>query len=519
MKAAFTHQEIPAILTQIAQFCSARFPEEGKGAYLVGGFLRDSLLKGEIADFTDSSGPHDVDVVLPWSDRSVAEVGHEMARCLGGVCQPHNLARGVYQVIVQPPAGSESEALVVDLVGYLGTIEEDMERRDFTVNAMALPLDHPCLRNDDPDDWPIPAAEWADDLVDPFGGRQDTLRKQLRTVNDDVFRYDPGRLLRGPRLAGKLKFMVAPETARQIRRDAPRLASVAPERVRNEFMAILAEDGARGQLEVLDRLDLLCRIIPELELTKGVEQPKAHHYWDVWNHNLHTVEYAELITRGHQNSAIYSLAPWNAEAAAYFAEEVGDGFSRRTVLKLAGLLHDIAKPQTKAPDQTGRIRFLGHSELGAEMVTERLSQLRYSARTVAMVAKMVEHHLRPAQLRQGDEKPTRRAMHRYYRDVDDVAVDTIYLAMADYLGAKGPEVVADRWASHARMLADLLQAGREQAPAKGIQRLVNGHDLMQHLGLAPGPQIGRLLERIDEARATGEISTKEEALALAETLN
>ena len=282
-------------------------------------------------------------------------------------------------------------------------------------------------------------------------------------------------------------------------------------------MAILAQDGARAHLEVLDRLDLLCLIIPELELTRGVDQPSAH-YWDVWNHNLHTVEYAELITRGHQNSAIYSLAPWNAEAEAYFAEEVGDGFSRRTVLKLAGLLHDIAKPQTKAPDKTGRIRFLGHSELGAEMVTERLTQLRFSARIVGMVARMVEHHLRPSQLRHGDEDPTPRAMHRYYRDVGDVAVDTIYLAMADYLAAKGPEVVADRWANHARMLGDLLQAGREKAPAKGPQRLLTGHDLMQHLDLPPGPHIGRLLAQIDEARAAGEIATPEEALALAATL-
>ena len=516
-EAGLHHQELPTILTQIAQFFSARFPHRDEGAYLVGGFLRDSLLNGEIAEFTADSGPHDLDIAVPPAVPSVEELGVDLARCLGGACQPHNLARGVYQVIVPQGRDVPLGPLVVDLIRYQASIEEDMERRDFTVNAMALPLDHPCLLNSDSDDWPIPAVQWMEDLVDPFGGRQDVVRKHIKTVNDEVFLYDPGRLLRAPRLAGQLKFMLEPGTARQIRRDAPRLGSVAPERARDEFMAILGRDGARGQLEVLDRLDLLCRIIPELEFTKGVDQPRAH-YWDVWNHNLHTVEYAELITRGHQNSAIYSLAPWNPETEAYFAEEVGDGFSRRTVLKLAGLLHDIAKPQTKGPDKTGRIRFLGHSELGAEMVTERLAQLRYSARVVSMVARMVEHHLRPSQLRHGEEPPTPRAVHRYYRDVGDVAVDTVYLAMADYLAAKGPEVVADRWASHARMLADLLQAGREQAPAKGSQRLVNGHDLMQHLGLSPGPRLGRLLEQIDEARAAGEIATRDEALALAATL-
>ncbi|MDE2937509.1 MAG: HD domain-containing protein [Chloroflexota bacterium] len=482
----------------------------------MGGFLRDSLLRGEISDFAGLSGPHDMDIAVPPFVESVESLGHDLARHLGGVCQPHNLARDVYQVIVKS-AGPGPEPLVIDLVRYDCDIERDMERRDFTVNAMALPMDHPCLLDSDPDEWPIPAGLWASDLVDPFGGRSDVSRKRIRVVNDQVFRYDPGRLLRGVRLAGRLKFMLEPESARLIRRQAHLLESVAPERVRSEFMAILAQDGARAQLEVLDRLDLLCRIIPELELTKGVDQPSAH-YWDVWDHNLHTVEYAELITRGHQNSAIYSLAPWNAEVEAYFDEEVGDGFSRRTVLKLAGLLHDIAKPQTKGPDKTGRIRFLGHSELGAEMVTERLTQLRFSARIVAMVARMVEHHLRPSQLRHGDEQPTPRAVHRYYRDVGDVAVDTIYLAMADYLAAKGPEVVAERWANHARMLGDLLQAGREKAPARGPQRLLTGHDLMQHLDLPPGPRIGRLLAQIDEARAAGEIATREEALSLAATL-
>ncbi|MYC29716.1 MAG: HD domain-containing protein [Chloroflexi bacterium] len=469
-----------------------------------------------MTDGGGADGLRDMDIAVPPSVPSVERLGHELAGTLGGKCQPHNLARGVYQVILEPPDRS-GPPHAIDLVRYTSSIQENMEDRDFTCNALALALDHPCLVNSDPDDWPLPAAEWAGDLIDPLGGRRDIARKQLKAVNDRVFNYDPGRLLRGARLAGQLKFMIDPEAARQIRRDAPLLLQVAPERIRQELMTILAMDGARGQLEVLDRLDLLCRVIPELELTKGVDQPSAH-YWDVWNHNLHTVEYAELVTRGHQNSAIYSLAPWNSEVEAHFAQDAGDGFSRRTVLKLTGLLHDIAKPQTKGPDKTGRIRFLGHSELGAEMVTDRLTQLRFSSAVVSMVARMVLHHLRPSQLRHGQEMPTPRAVHRYYRELGDVAVDTIYLAMADYLAAKGPEIVADHWANHAKMLADLLEVGRIQAPAQGPLRLVNGHDLMQHLGLPPGRAIGRLLEQIDEARAAGEITTREQALSLAAQL-
>ena len=533
MKPAFTFQDIPAILTEIARFFSARFPlrpHREEAAFLVGGFLRDAMLAG-LSGSSPSSGDaaslHDLDIAVPVFDFEVQGVGQELAQRLGGVCVPHNLARGVFQVVVKSSPESGAGPLVVDLVGFTGSIEDDLARRDFTVNAMALPLNHPSLLHPDPNQdsnhW-LPADYsadyWTGAVIDPFGGREDLARKQIRAVSPDVFRYDPGRLLRGVRLTGQLKFRLEPETARQIRAAAPRLEQVAPERVRDEFMTILARDGARGQLEVLDRLDLLCRIIPELALTKGVDQPRAH-YWDVWNHLLHTVEYAEMVTRGHQNSAIYFLAPWTAESAEYFAQEVGDGYSRRTILKLAGLLHDIAKPQTKGPDATGRIRFLGHSELGAEMVETRLTQMRFSSRIVAMVARMVEHHLRPSQLRQGQEEPSRRAMYRYYRSVQDVAVDTVYLAMADYLAAKGPEISADHWANHARMLGRLLQAGSDMAgpsPAKGPERLLTGHDLMQYFDLPPGPQIGRLLEQIEEARAAGEIATREEALALAADL-
>ena len=509
------------ILTQLAQFFATRFPPPAPGrrrfweneAFLAGGFLRDALLYGTAAS------PHDLDVAVPVRGYDLLRLSEELADVLGGTCVPHSLAHGVYQVIL-PSEDAAGQRTVIDLAGFNAEddIEDDLATRDFTVNAMALSLNHPSLQQLRPDGGMPPASEWASDVVDPFGGLGDLARKQLRAINAGVFRRDPGRMLRGIRLAGQLKFRLEPETARQIRADAPGVAEVSPERTRNELLLILSRDGSRALLEILDRLDLLCRVIPELEATKGVDQPRAHHYWDVWNHLLHAVEYAELVTRGHQNSAIYSLAPWTAETADYFAQEVSDGHTRRTLLKLTALLHDIAKPQTKGPDDTGRIRFLGHSELGAEMATERLTQLRLSSRGVDTVARMITHHLRPSQLRQGRKSPTPRAVHRYYRDLGDVAVDTIYLAMADYLAAKGPEVVADQWANHARMLADLLQAEREQAPAQGPDRLVNGHDLMQCLNLPPGPRIGRLLEQIDEARAAGEIATRAEALELADQL-
>ena len=472
------------VLGQLARFFSAQQPS----AYLVGGYLRDSLL---------SLPSHDIDIAV---EGDAHALGRALALELGAVYVPLARAFNVARIALQPPAGGSWN---IDLAGFYGTIQEDLVRRDFTVNALALPLEH--WLDDD----------WRGSVIDPCSGRQDLTNRCIRAVTDHVFQDDPGRLVRAVRLAGRLHFRIEPETARLVRASAAAIQRVSPERVRDELLAILAGDGARSQLEVLDRLDLLCRIIPELEATKGVEQPRVH-YWDVWGHLIHSVETAELVTRGHQNSAIYSYVPWTPETQEYFQQEVSDGHTRRTMLKLTALLHDIAKPQTKTRDETGRTRFFGHSELGAEMAAERLTQLRISSRGIDMVSKMVEQHLRPAQMRQDQELPSHRAVYRYFRDLGEVAIDTLYLAMADYLAAKGPELVPENWANHARMMSYIFQTGTRQSQPERPHRLVTGHDLMEELGLEPGPQLGLLLEQINEAQASGEISNREEALALAQ---
>ena len=425
--------------------------------------------------------------------------GRDLALTLGGTYVPLAPVHGVARVVA---VTGENRRWTIDVKGYSGNIQDDLASRDFTIDAMALPLEN----------WGSPMP--GELVEDPFNGRQDLAGKRIRALNTQVFQHDPGRLLRAVRLAARLEFMLDPETARLVRAESHRISQVSGERVRDEFLALLRLDGAKGHLEVLDRLDLLCRIIPELALTKGVDQPKEH-YWDVWGHSLHAVETAELVTKGHQNSPIYTQVPWNAETDEYFSQEASDRHNRRTILKLAALFHDIAKPQTKKKDDTGRTRFLGHPELGATMAATRLGQMRVSSRGIAMVSKMVEQHLRPMHMMQGLEAPTRRAVYRYFRDVSDVAIDTLYLSLADHLAAKGPELSPEQWIDHARMVAHVLEARTPEPSPDGPGRVVTGNDLMEHFGLAPGPLIGGMLEKIDEARAAGEISSKGEALGMA----
>ena len=474
------------VTDRLASFFAARETD----AYLVGGLVRDRFL--------GRSPGRDIDLAVPGDAVALAR---DLATELGGSLAPLSVPRGMMRVVFEQ-GGPNDPDLTVDISGYSEDIRDDLARRDFSVNAMAVALPS----------WE--ADNFGDAVIDPFGGRADLARKTLRALQPDVFRDDPGRLLRAIRLAGELRLLIEPDTVRLLATDAHLLPRVAPERVRDEFMRILVPSGARARIETLDRLGMLEHVVPELMKAKGVEQPRMH-YWDVWGHSLHTVEAAEGVTGGHQNSPVFSCVPWTPESEAYFAETVSDGHTRRTVLKLAALFHDIAKPQTKTLEPDGRTRFFGHSEQGAIIAEERLRRLRLSSRGVSMVSRMVEHHLRPTGMSNDGEWPTDRAIYRYFRDVGDVALDTLYLCLADYLGAKGPELAHPDWLNHATMVSHVLQTGSQEPVSTSTPRLVTGHDLMSSLQLPPGPLIGSLLSSIEEARAAGEIETREQALELA----
>ena len=491
--------ESPVTHSAMLQRLNGFFAAQESGVVLVGGYLRDTLRSATPA--------RDVDIALPGDAQ---KIGRELAKFLGGTLVPLGAAFGAVRVVVpspdpESPEDEKGKDWTIDLSGYTGTVEEDLARRDFTIDAMALPFQ----------DWPaIDSPELAEKVMDPFNGRQDLAKKCIRAVNPHVFQDDPGRLLRTVHLAARLRFRFEPETVRMVTEAAPLISQVSGDRIRNEFLGILSMDGARGYLQVLDHLDLLCRVIPELADAKGVDQPKEH-YWDVWDHSLHAVEFAELVTKGHHNSPIYTQLPWPGGREEYFNQVISDGHNRRTVLKLAALLHDVAKPQTKHMDETGRTRFPGHPELGAAIAETRLTQLHMSARGVAAVCKMVEEHLRPATMQQGAELATARAVYRYFRDLGDVAIDTLFLWMADHLAAKGPELDTDAWSVHARMVAHILELGAQPEVAAQKERLVTGLDLMERFHLVPGPLIGNLLAQIEEAQAVGELATRDDAFVLA----
>ena len=472
-------------MTTIIRVLKEFFPSRSVQAFLVGGYLRDSL-EGRVSK--------DVDLAV---EGDSLDLGRELAHLLGGsfvlLDETHRIGR-----VVVP--GDRKGQTFIDLSPVLGSIEGDLARRDFTVDAMALPLEA------------AGTPGWQKRIIDPFGGMRDLSARLIHAVSENVFNEDPVRLLRAVRLAAELQFAIEARTTALIAQSSSMLWQVAAERVRDEFLSLLSLKEAKEHLHRLDELGLLCHIIPELEVARGVEQPKEH-YWDVFEHSIQTVGAVEKLTEGSDKDTVARMVQWNKELESYFDVTISDGHNRRTLLKLGALLHDVAKPQTKTVDKEGRTRFLGHSTLGASMAQARLRSLRLSTRGIRSICAMVEYHLRPSQMVQGAEMPTPRAVYRYFRDLEETAIGVLYLSLADYLAARGPLLNLEEWQHRAALVNHVLEEGvREKAPQRRV-RLVTGHDLMEVLGLEPGPHLGRLLDAVLEAQAAGEVNTRDEALA------
>ena len=490
-----------------------------KQGYIVGGFIRDWLLERKT---------NDIDIAVSGAAITIAR---EVAGEIGGkfvlLDDVNNIARVVVIEDEQPRGAPQNQDLRgaewhFDFSSFTGDIESDLARRDFTINAMALELSQFVTASTAPDMRPRKSANSLAEkrfplkLIDPFSGKKDLRDKIVRGVSEQIFEADAARLLRAVRLAAELDFTIEPNTESLIRRYSQAITEVSGERVREELLRLLTLPRAAYYLRYLDNLGLLLALIPELAESKGVEQPTVH-FWDVFEHSLQTVAAVEFLIREsdweYSNDDMLTTVPWSDMIDSHLSQEVSSGSSHKVLLKLAGLFHDIAKPMTKSIDDTGRARFLGHTKQGAAMTANILERLRFSNREIRLVESLVYHHLRPVQMA-NDEFPTQRAIYRYFRDTGEVGIDILFLALADYLASRGPLASREEWGRHCQLI-NYIMAEHDKQQAKILPvKLVDGHDIMNAFGLAPGPLIGKLLARVREAHASGELSTKKEALAL-----
>jgi len=463
--------------------------EFGVRGYVVGGFVRDTWL---------SRTTLDIDITVA---TDAPDVARRVADLLDGKYVLLDDTFGVARVLIFDEKTGEGP-WQLDFSSCEGDIERDLARRDFTINAMAIDLDR--LVKDSPN------AR----LIDPCNGCKDLDRKVVRSVSETAFEADAVRLLRAVRLAAELGFSIDGDTEIQIRRCAHLVNSVAGERVREELLRLLVLPGSGRFISYLDELGLLTDLLPELAVLKGVEQPKEH-FWDVFTHSLQTVVAVDFLLREgeweHGDAELLATVPWSTELAQYFKRGISSGSTGGALLRLAALLHDIAKPQTKTIEPDGRMRFLGHPQEGASLTVAALERLRFSAKETRLVEAMVKYHLRPTQMSQ-EGLPTGRAIYRYFRDVEEAGIDTLYLSLADHLATRGPHLDLTGWQEHTRIVDYVLNQYYEQQEQVRPVKLVDGHDLINIFGLSPGPGLGELLEAVREAQAVREVTSREEAL-------
>jgi poly(A) polymerase len=442
-------------------------------AWIAGGAVRDAAL-GHPVD--------DLDLAVAGDPATAAKA---VARELGEHAFELSAEFGTWRVVA-PERGWQ-----VDVTALRGPdIEADLALRDFTVGAAAVPLG-------------------GGEVVDPFGGLGDLERRVLRAVSERSFEEDPLRLLRAARLAAGLGLEIDPATAELARAAAPRAADPAGERQLAELRQLLGgPDPLRG-LTLLDELALTAVVLPEVEALKGVEQGPNHHL-DVHGHTLAVLERALEI----EADLPRFTGARAGEVAALLAEPLADEMSRGTALRFGALLHDIAKPATRA-ERDGFVGFKGHDVVGAEVIGTICARLRASRRLTRYLQALTLQHLRLGFMIHEMPLPPRR-VHDYLRATEPVTVDVTLLTVADRLSARGagrmaaPEMVEAHLELARQMVGAALDWRRDGAPVP----LLRGDEIAAELGVEEGPEIGRLLRELEAAQYAGEVTDRESALAL-----
>jgi poly(A) polymerase len=447
----------------------------GTEGWIVGGTVRDAVLERPIRD---------VDVAIAGAPEPAARI---VAKAIGGPVFPLSEAFGAWRVI------ERARSFVCDLSPLQGqTIEEDLARRDFTVNAMALPLA-------------------GGELLDPHGGERDARDGVLRVVGPQAYEEDPLRPLRLARLSAELGLRPEPDTEELTRAAAPAVAAASPERAYGELRRLLLARDALEGLDLADRLGVLGAVLPEVAALHGVEQSHFHHL-DVYGHTVEVL--AQQIGLEDRLEEVFGdLTP---RLRALLDQPLADELTRGEALRFGALLHDVGKPPTRGVRPDGRVTFIGHDSIGEEMVLSLCRRLRTSERFARYVAALTRYHLVLGFL--VHERPlSRRTVYRYLKACSPVEVEVTLLSCADRLATRGRNA-EPAIAAHLELARELMAEALDWREAGPPKPPVRGDELASALELEPGPELGRLLAELEEAAFAGEVASADEAVDLARRL-
>jgi putative nucleotidyltransferase with HDIG domain len=350
-------------------------------------------------------------------------------------------------------------------------------------------------------------------LLDPHAGRSDLDDRVLRAVSERSFSDDPLRVLRAARIAAALALEIEPRTIGLARSAARELAEQSGERQFAELRLLLTGEDPVSGLGLLDELGATEFAMPELAALRGVEQNPYHHL-DVRDHTIEVL--ARLTALEGDLEAL--LGDDGGAVRRLLDEPLADQLTRGGALRFAALFHDLGKPETRSEGEEGRVLFIGHDRAGARIVRALCRRLRASRRLADYLANLTLNHLRLGFL--VHERPlSRRHVYDYLRATDPDSVDVTLLTVADRLATQGERTKQEAIDAHLGLAGEMIGealAWRRDGPPRAP---IRGDDLASELGIEPGPKLGRLLEEIEAAVFTGEVSGREDAVALARKLN
>ena len=436
--------------------------------YLVGGSIRDLFTKK--CEFCD----RDISI------KGAENFARKIANKWDGTFIELDSENKIYRVVLPDKIN------FLDISELQGnTIEEDLKRRDFTINAIAYDLAN-------------------DKFVDVTGGLKDLKNKVLRHIDDKNFEDDPLRILRAFRFYAVTGFKMTIELENALKKYMPMALNPAKERINYEIMKLFGGDFASGALLKMDEFGLLEKIFPCVTEMKKVP-PNTHHHLDLFHHVVETVRQIEILY-----NEISGFEKEHLDAIDF------GGFPRINHLKLAGFLHDIGKFSTWTIEEGGRHRFIKHDDVGSKMVLPLLRDLKFSKKQIEYISCMIKNHIYPSNVIVAPSLNDK-VMMRYVRKMGDNVIDNIILAKADRLSAKGvditEEIVNANISGLDKLLDFYLSKKDSLAP---LPKLIDGREIMEILNIKPSPKLGEIINAINEAQLNEEITTHEEAIKILE---
>ncbi|MFN2215534.1 MAG: HD domain-containing protein, partial [Anaerolineales bacterium] len=446
--------------------------------YLVGGAVRDIFV---------NKPSRDMDFVV---GSGAIKLARKVANALNAAFYPLDTERDTGRVLVKQDGQTD---LVIDFSSFRGkNLTEDLEARDFTINAMAIDIHDQSIH-------------------DPLGGAADLRNKLLKVCRNSSFLDDPLRIIRAVRMALAFGLRITPETKALIKETVPRIAEVSSERIRDEIFRILQGSKSAAGIKALDMLGALQPILPEVIKLKGTAQSLPHVH-DVWAHSISVVDHLESILAAlseeyHPETAsnyfhgvmVLRIGRYRKQIADHFASNTLPGRSWREVLLFAGLFHDIGKPLMAVQTDDDRIRYWGHEGVSADIAAERALQLKMSNEEVDRINVIIQNHMRlhfhTSRLLNEQKTPSPRAIYRFFRDTGDAGVDICLLTLADLWATYENTLPEDTWVACLDIVRIFLEAWWEKPAVKvSPLRLISGQDIMKTLEIDPGPEVGLIIE-------------------------